>query len=37
MDTLEPGLWQDVLKNIKNEKCTLQDLDYGEEREKPRK
>ena len=23
METLRPGIWQDILKNIENEKCTL--------------
>ena len=29
MDTLGPGIWRETLKNMKNEKCTLQDLEYG--------
>ena len=24
-----PGIWRETLKNGKNEKCTLQDLEYG--------
>ena len=23
------GIWQEIVKNVKNEKCTLQDLEYG--------
>jgi hypothetical protein len=22
------GIWQEIVKNVKNEKCTLQDLEY---------
>ena len=29
-----PGIWQETLKRVKNEKSTLQDLDYGEKPEK---
>ena len=25
-----PGIWQETLKKLKNENCTLQDLEYGE-------
>ena len=32
-----PDIWQETLKNVKNEKCTLQDLDYGEKPEKREK
>ena len=32
--TLGNGIWQKTLKNMKNEKHTLQDQDYGEETEK---
>ena len=24
-------MWQEILKNVENEKCTLQDLEYGKE------
>ena len=24
-----PGIWQETLKNVKNENCTLYDLEYG--------
>ena len=34
MHTVGPGKWQETVKNVKNEKCTLQDLDYGEKTEK---
>ena len=27
-------IWQETLKKLKNEKCTLQDLEYGEKTEK---
>ena len=27
-------IWQETLKNLENEKYTLQDLDYGEKTEK---
>ena len=30
MNTLGPGIWQEILKNVENEKCTLQNLEYGE-------
>ena len=33
MDTLGSGIGQETLKNIENEKCTLQDLEYGEKSE----
>ena len=29
-----PIIWIETLKTLKNEKCTLQDLDYGEKPEK---
>ena len=32
--TLGPGIGQETLKNEENQKCTLQDLDYGEKTEK---
>ena len=31
---LGPRIWQETMKNVKNEKCTLQDLKYGEKTEK---
>ena len=34
MHTVGPGKWQETVKNMKNEKCTPQDLDYGEKTEK---
>ena len=33
-NTVLPGIWQETVKNMKNEKCTPQDLDYGEKTEK---
>ena len=32
-----PRICRETLKNLKNEKCTLQDLDYGEKTENPGK
>ena len=29
-----PGIWRETLKNVKNEKCTLQDMEYSEKTEK---
>ena len=34
MDTLGSGIGQETLKNIENEKYTLQDLEYGKKPEK---
>ena len=34
MGTLGPGIWQEILKNVENEKYTLQDLEYGDKTEK---
>ena len=34
MHAVGPGKWQETVKNVKNEKCTPQDLDYGEKTEK---
>ena len=34
MHTVGPGKCQETVKNMKNEKCTPQDLDYGEKNEK---
>ena len=31
---LGPGIWREIMKNVKNEKCTLQDLEYGKKTEK---
>ena len=28
------GIWRETLKSMENEKCTLQDLQYGEKTEK---
>ena len=33
MDTLGSGIGQETLQNIENEKCTLQNLEYGEKTE----
>ena len=30
MHILGPGIWRETLKKVKNEKCTLWDLEYGE-------
>ena len=32
--TVVPEIWQEILKNVKNEKCALQDHKYGEKTEK---
>ena len=32
--TVGPGIWRETVKNVKYEKYTLQDLDYGEKTEK---
>ena len=39
MHTLGPRIWQEALKNLENEICTLQDLEYDEkpDRKKTRK
>ena len=34
MHTVGRGIWQETLKNVKNEKCTPQNLDYGKKIEK---
>ena len=31
---VERGIWRETLKNVKKEKCTLQDPEYGEKIEK---
>ena len=28
-NTVSPGIWIETLKKVENEKCTLQDLEYG--------
>ena len=33
-NTVGPGIWWETVKELKNEKYTLQDLDYGEKTEK---
>ena len=33
-NTVGPGIWRETEKNLKNEKYTLQDLDYGVKNEK---
>ena len=30
MQTVGSGVWQEKVKNIKNEKCTVQNMEYGE-------
>ena len=37
MYPLGPGIWQETLKNVENEKCSLWDLEYGEKTEKREK
>ena len=27
--TVEPGIWRETVKNMKNQKYTLYDIDYG--------
>ena len=34
MYTVRPGIWKKKLKNVENEKCTLQDLKYGDRPDK---
>ena len=34
MHTVGPGIWQETLKNVENDKYTMQDLDDGEKTEK---
>ena len=34
MYTEGPGIWQETLKNMENERCTLQELEYGKKNEK---
>ena len=29
MHTVGPGIWRETLKIMENEKCTLQNLEYG--------
>jgi hypothetical protein len=29
-----PGIWRETLKNMQNEKCTIEDLEYVEKTEK---
>ena len=33
MHTVGPKIWRETLKSMESEKCTLQDLDYGEKTE----
>jgi hypothetical protein len=35
--TIGPGIWRETLKNVKNEKCTLYELEYGKKTEKEEK
>ena len=37
MHTEGLGIWPETLKNVKNDKCTLKDLEYGEKTENHRK
>ena len=32
-----PGKWQETLKKVKNEKCTLKGLEYGKKTDKREK
>ena len=34
MYTVGPGIWQETLKNVENEKRTFSDLEYGKKIEK---
>ena len=34
MHTVGPGIWRETVKDVKYEKYTLQDLDFGEKTEK---
>ena len=34
LHTVGPGKWQETLKNMENEKCTWQDLEYGKKTKK---
>ena len=34
MHILGPGIWREIVKNVENEKCTLQDLECGKKTEK---
>ena len=36
-NTVAPGIWRGRLKNVENEECTLQDLEYGDKTENHRK
>ena len=29
MHTVGPGVWEETLKNVENQKFTLQDMEYG--------
>ena len=35
--TVGHGIWRETLKNLKNEKCTLQELEYGKKTDKEEK
>ena len=37
MHTIGPVIWRVKLKNVENEKCTLQDLEYGDKPGKRKK
>ena len=30
---VRPGIWQETMKKVQNEKCTLYNLEYGEKTE----
>ena len=30
MHSVEHGIWREIVKNVKNEKYALQDLEYGD-------
>jgi hypothetical protein len=34
MQTLGTGIWRETLKNVKNQKYSVKDLDYSEKTEK---
>ena len=34
MQTVGPGILEETIKNVENEKCTLQDEEYGEKTDK---
>ena len=34
MSTVWPGIWQETQKNVENENCSVQYLEYGKKTEK---